>query len=179
MDKYSFIDLLHNFYRNDPFINDLFTAIAYVINNVSSAVDALKGELYFDTMVYMIPVYEAIMKITPLSSQSLDDRRTVIQARWLSMGHNDITLLQNIANIWKNGETVVTFVAGQILITFVGAYGIPTDLSSLLAAMDNIKPAHLPYNLAYKWILKKDVNNVMTKQHMQTLKKSNFARGSY
>lgn len=179
MDKSSFISLLHRFYQKDVFVNDIFSAVVIVVNSIVSAITALKGELYFDTMVFMIPVYETMMKIIPLSSQSLDDRRTVIQARWCSTGHNNIALLQNVANIWQNGETIVTFVSGQIVITFTSIMGIPADFDSLISAMDIIKPAHLPYLFNFKWLLKKDINNIMTKQYIQTLKKSEFARGSY
>jgi len=109
MNKFNFISLLHRLYQLDMFVYDLFTAIAFVVNNIFNAITTLKGEFYFDTMIIMVPVYEALMKIIPASTQTLNNRRSAIQAKWLSNNKCDLALIQAVANCWQNGNVNVTF----------------------------------------------------------------------
>lgn len=171
----TFIKLLHNLYWADTFVNALFTSITAVTNKIYNAIYAIKNEFYFDTMVYLVPYYERIMQITPRSDQSLDDRRTVIKARWLSKGNNTLALLQNVLNQWKNGETTVEFVNGKLKITFHSIYGIPTDFQAVLDTLNIIKPAHLAFLIFYKYLLIKDIHNILTINQLQALTIDKFA----
>lgn len=173
--KNDFIKLLPQIYGEDTFINDLFTSVATVINKISDGIIAVKNEFYFDTMVNLIPYYERIMQITPREDQTLDDRRTVIKARWLSKGQNTITLLQNVLNQWKNGETTAEFIDGKIKITFHSIFGIPTDFQAVLDTLNIIKPAHLAYLIVYRYLLIKEIHNVLTINQVQQLKINQFA----
>lgn len=175
--KNDFISLLHKLQSEDKFVNDLFTSVGFVVNKALDAITAIKNEMYFDTMVYLVPYYEKIMQISPRADQTLTDRRSQIKARWLSRGHNSITLLQNVLNSWLNGETTAEFINGKIKITFHSIYGIPTDFQAVLDTLNVIKPAHIGYLLAYKYLLKRDIHNVMTKNEMQTKTKNMFASG--
>lgn len=106
--KDDFIKLLPSIYGDDVFYNALFTAIANVFNNALDAITAIKNEFFFDTMVFMVPIYERLMGLTIAASESLSVRRSRIKARWRNNGHNSVELLQNIADSWENGETKIT-----------------------------------------------------------------------
>lgn len=173
--KNDFINLLHKLYSGDNFVKDMFSAVANAINKIYDTIAAVKNEMFFDTMVYLVPYYEKIMKISTRADQSLADRRTVIKARWQSNGHNSIVLIQNVLNQWINGETTAEFIDGKIKITFHSIYGIPKDFQAILDTLSIIKPAHIGYLLNYKYLLVKDIHNVLTVNQVQALIINKFA----
>lgn len=59
------------------------------------------------------------------STGTLEERRTALIARWRGSGKCDVDLIQRVCDSWKNGEISVGFAKGVIVLTFIGAYGIP------------------------------------------------------
>ena len=206
--KDDFINLLHNLYSGDTFVNDLFSSIATVFNKFDEAINTIKNELFFDTMIQKLPYFENMMKFIATSSQSLDDRRSRVRARWQNKGHNSVQLLQNIANSWKNGATEVTL-GGQylkikdihnvltvnqfqtkkveefantnsssclsLIVKFISNIGVPADLESLKKELEIARPAHIPIFYRFKYLLVRDVHNVMTVNQLQNHKIDDFA----
>lgn len=156
----------------------LINAVAYYFIIVLAKIDETKSTFYFDGLSEDgILYWEKMLAITPEPSQTLADRRSKIQAKWLSSNHNSITLIQNICNSWKNGEVIADFVNGKIRLTFVGEYGIPDDLNGLLGSINEIKPAHLPYETIIKYLLIKDIHEVKTIAQMEQITLKEFAFG--
>ncbi len=89
--------------------------------------------------------------------------------------HNVMTVdeLQNtlISKFAGNGS----FIGLKIILQFIGTVGIPDDLETLLSVVDDIKPAHLPLETRFKYLLVKDVHNVMTVDELQNTLISKFA----
>lgn len=54
---------------------------------------------------------------------------------------------------------------------------MPTDLQALYEAVENVKPAHLPYAVIFKYLLIRDIHEVKTLEQMENLTMSQFARG--
>ena len=121
--------------------------------------------------------YEQMLRITPKATQTLDDRRAAVEAKWKSAGHIDITLLQAIADSWRNGASAVTFEEGFLVITMISVLGVPEDLDTLLDAISAAAPAHLPLRCVLHYLLIRDIHEVMTLEEMQSTKLSNFAMG--
>lgn len=87
--------------------------------------------------------YEKEVGIIPAESQSEDDRRSAVIARWRSESKCDIELLKITADSWEYGKTNIDFVNNKLQISFSDK-GIPTDIDGLKAAIEKVKPAHLP-----------------------------------
>ena len=73
-----------------------------------------------------------------------------------------------MCDAWKNGEVVVSFTGGKIRLQFVGAYGVPADLDALKAAVRLVIPAHLAAEYAIKYLLIRDIHEVMTISTLET-----------
>lgn len=176
MRKDSLIKNLHKLYRQDPYIQQIFNSAGLTLDNIDSAVADLQSQYWFDTMTWGIPVLENILQFKTDANAPIEDRRSQLQARWKSNGKADINLLQAVANSWKNGDVTVSFVDGKIKLTFVGEYGIPDDLEGLQKALDDVKPAHLAIVYAFRYLLVKDIDGVMTLSELeqQTLDKFAF-----
>lgn len=173
------LNLLHRFDRVCPFIQMLVNAIALVLTQIDTKLSEVYLNFFFTSLTLDgVEYFENLLKITPTQSQTLDDRRSVIRAKWLSKNHSSIGLIQIVCDAWKNGEVVADFAGGKLQIKFVGEYGVPEDLNALTSAINEIKPAHIPFVLLYKYLLIKDIHQVKTIAQMELIKINNFAFGT-
>ena len=168
---------LHKYERKSTFANDIFSAIHKKVSEVSSFVETLKGEFFFDTLTISLKAYEKLMKITPQADATIDERRSAIRARWRANGKNSIRLIQDVCDSWKNGEIEAHFVSGKLQIKFIGEYGVPATLQQLLDEVENIKPAHWGYELLFKYLLIENIHEIKTLEEMESLKIEAFASG--
>ena len=122
--------------------------------------------------------YEKLLAITPTKNQSLENRRAKIHSKWLSNNHNSIKLIQTVCNAWKNGEVIADFKNGKIQITFVGSFGVPDDLDSLKLAIGEVKPAHIGFEIIYKYLLIENIHEVMTIEDLEKITLEQFAFGA-
>lgn len=168
--------MIHKVYRNDNWIGELFNAAGIEINSIGDLLDEINNQYFFDTAEdWGLKLYENELGIT--SGKTIDGRRAVVEAKWKSGGKVDIEQLQAVADSWKNGDIEVTFVDGKIHIQFIGEYGVPDDLEALYNAMDEVKPAHLAIVYVFKYLLIKDIHEVMTLTQVQSTTLSKFAGG--
>ena len=168
---------LHKYERISEFANDIFSSIHKKVSEVATFIDTLKGEFFFDTLTISLKAYEKLMKIIPQANATIDERRSAIRARWRANGKNSVKLIQDVCDSWKNGEIEAHFVSGKLQIKFVGEYGIPASLQSLLDEIENIKPAHWGYELLFKYLLIEDIHEVKTLEEMEQITLNNFAFG--
>lgn len=201
MNKNEIISLINKDYRKDPFVNDYTEAISSFFNKLIEICVSIKNNVFFDSLDENGVIWwEKFLKINP-SDNDLIYRRSKIQAKWNASRHNDVKLLQDICDAWRNGQTKVDFYRairkgeidnilkksemetyknerfsndGIIKIEFVGEYGIPPDLDELKLMIDEIKPAYLIVIWVYNFLLKKDIDKVMTKQDMESTLKNLF-----
>ena len=147
------IKTLHQLYRKDKWINELFKSAGLNLDNLSAAVDEIYNNIFFDTATERaIKYYERELSITPAAGQSLDDRRAVIRARWVGAGKIDILLLQEVANSWKYGTTALEFIGGRIHVKFISPIGVPDDIQALKDVLEDTKPAHLAIFYTFLWL---------------------------
>lgn len=170
--------LLNKVYRLDKFIEVWLAPISIEVARLYNQVSAIKNNYFFDTLdADGCRHYEKLLGLVTDESVSLEDRRSRIQAKWLSNNHNNIALIQSVCNSWKNGEISADFIEGVIRLTFIGAYGTPDDLDSLRYAVNEIKPAHIPYILLFRYLLIKEIHEVKTIAQMEQLTINMFAFG--
>jgi len=173
------LKLVCRFLRKDPLYISFFGALDGEIKRIDELSDELKSDFFFDRMSEeSCRFFEKFLVITVRSGATLEERRTNIKAKWRGKGKNCVVLLQRVCDSWKNGETVVDFLNGKIKIKFVGEFGVPEDLEALQNAVDEIKPAHLAYELLYRYLLIREIHNVMTLDELQAHEIDDFAFGS-
>lgn len=142
------------------FVRSVADALQIEVDNQNQRVYELSANQFFDTCTEeMLSKYESEAGIIPLSTQSLDDRRSTLIAKWKSEGKSDITLLRTIADSWQYGKTAIDYVDNVIVVSFVDK-GIPTDLDSLKNALESAKPAHLPIEYIFVYNTWQDISNM-------------------
>ena len=169
------INKLHKDDRESNFVNVLFTAIYNKMAEINNYITGLQNEFFFDTLtLFSITAYEKLMKITPFAGASVEDRRSAIRARWRANGKNTVALIQDVCNSWRNGEILAHFLNGKIILQFIASLGIPSPsaLLALTKQIEEIIPAHIGYEFIFKFLLKKDIHHVLTKNEMQNIRKN-------
>ncbi len=164
-------------YRNDPWVIALTNAMQGVMETQETRAKDVTVQQSLDTVSWNLPVEERIVGISPRPDATEDERRAALKAKWRSGGKLTIEQIQAVADAWKDGSVVVSFVAGRIILQFSGVYGVPENMDILQAAIRVVTPAHLPIDYRLKHILVKDIHNVMSLDMLAHQKISNFAFG--
>lgn len=199
--KDEIIKLINVVYRGDGFINDYTEALGKVFQRLIDFCESVKNNHFFNKLDENgAKWWEKHLKIVP-SDNDLIYRRSKIQAKWNISRHNDVKLIQETCDAWRNGQTKVDFYRairkgeinkvltkseletykkerfindGIIRIELIDAFGIPPDLDKLQAEIEEIKPAHIIVQWVYNFLLKKDIDGIFTKSEMQTKTKNLF-----
>lgn len=143
-------------YRKDAWVIALLSAIAGVDDAQRADADETAQQMFLDSMTWALAIEERIAGITPAAGASLEERRSVLQAKWRSTtGKCDVDLIQSVCDSWENGQVDVDFADGEIVLRFVGAYGVPDAdaLAALKTAVQEVIPAHLAVQCLYKFHL--------------------------
>lgn len=162
-------------YRGDPTVKALSGAIEGVLAVLETEAASVPPQISLDAVTWNLETEERLVGITPAPGATPEERRTALKSKWRAGGKLTIEQVQAVCDAWKNGEVVVSFPGGKIRLQFVGAYGVPVDLDALKAAVRLVIPAHLAAEYAIKYLLIRDIHEVMTISTLETQPLGNFA----
>lgn len=173
------LDILRNLptaYRGDKWVRDLLGAVAALDDTQQAAAMETAAQLFPDSMTFILDVEERMAGLAGNAALTLEERRTALQARWRAAGKCDVELIQRVCDSWKNGEISVGFAKGVIVLTFVGAYGVPgaAELAALQDAVEHTIPCHLAVSYLYRYLLVREVDG-MTLDELQGHTMHDFA----
>lgn len=172
------LNLLHKLDKVCSFVLAIVNSIGLFLTGVKNKIDIIYLNFFFDSLTISgVEYFERLLKITPGINQTLDDRRAQVRAKWMQDGHNSIVLIQLVCDSWKYGEIEADFIEGKLKLQFVSSYGIPDDLEGLKNAVNEVKPTYIPYDLRYKYLLIKDIHEVMTLEELENTKINDFSFG--
>lgn len=161
-------------YRRDQWVRHLLGAIQSLDDKQRAAMLDAAAQLYPDSMTWLLEAEERAANLP--STGTLEERRTALIARWRGAGKCDVERIQSVCDSWRNGEISVGFAEGVIVLTFVGAYGMP-DAAALTALQDAIEctiPCHLAVQYLWRWLLVREVS-AMTLDELQAHRIGDFA----
>lgn len=148
-------------YRTDKWVCDLLAAIQSLDNTQREQMLDITQQLFPGSMTWALTIEERDAGLP--STGTLEERRTALIARWRAAGKCDVELIQRVCDSWKNGEISVGFAEGVIVLTFVGAYGVPeaAELAALQEAVECAIPCHLAVSYLYRYLLVREVDGMM------------------
>lgn len=148
-------------YRTDKWVCDLLAAIQSLDNTQREQMLDITQQLFPGSMTWALTIEERDAGLP--STGTLEERRTALIARWRAAGKCDVELIQRVCDSWKNGEISVGFAEGVIVLTFVGAYGVPeaAELAALQEAVECAIPCHLAVSCLYRYLLVREVDGMM------------------
>lgn len=148
-------------YRTDKWVCDLLAAIQSLDDTQREQMLGITQQLFPGSMTWALTIEERDAGLP--STGTLEERRTALIARWRAAGKCDVELIQRVCDSWKNGEISVGFAEGVIVLTFVGAYGVPeaAELAALQEAVECAIPCHLAVSYLYRYLLVREVDGMM------------------
>ena len=157
-------------YRTDKWVCDLLAAIQSLDDTQREQMLDITQQLFPNSMTWALAIEERDAGLA--STGTLEERRTALIARWRGSGKCDVDLIQRV----KNGEISVGFAKGVIVLTFVGAYGVPeaAELAALQDAVEHTIPCHLAVSYLYRYLLVREVDG-MTLDELQGHTMHDFA----
>lgn len=161
-------------YRTDKWVCDLLAAIQSLDDTQREQMLDITQQLFPASMTWALAIEERDAGLA--STGTLEERRTALIARWRGAGKCDVDLIQRVCDSWKNGEISVGFAKGVIVLTFVGAYGVPeaAELAALQDAVEHTIPCHLAVSYLYRYLLVREVDG-MTLDELQGHTMHDFA----
>ena len=161
-------------YRTDKWVCALLAAIQSLDDTQRERMLDITQQLFPGSMTWALAIEERDAGLP--STGTLEERRTALIARWRGSGKCDVDLIQRVCDAWKNGEISVGFAKGVILLTFVGAYGVPeaAELAALRDAVEHTIPCHLAVSYLYRYLLVREVS-AMTVDELQGHRIGDFA----
>lgn len=161
-------------YRTDKWVCDLLAAIQSLDDTQRVAMLDTAAQLYPDSMTWLLETEERAANLPSIGT--LEERRTALIARWRGSGKCDVERIQSVCDSWRNGEISVGFAEGVVVLTFIGAYGIPApaELAALQEAVDRTIPCHLAVQFLWRWLLVREVS-AMTIDELQMHRIGDFA----
>lgn len=161
-------------YRTDKWVCDLLAAIQSLDDTQREQMLDITQQLFPGSMTWALDIEERDAGLP--STGTLEERRSALIARWRGSGKCDVDLIQRVCDSWRNGEISVGFAKGVIVLTFVGAYGMPdnTALAALRDTIEQTVPCHLAVKYLWRWLLVREVS-AMTVDELQRHRIGDFA----
>lgn len=161
-------------YRTDKWVCDLLAAIQSLDDTQREQMLDITQQLFPGSMTWALTIEERDAGLP--STGTLEERRTALIARWRGAGKCDVERIQSVCDSWRNGEISVGFAKGVIVLTFVGAYGVPeaAELAALQDAVEHTIPCHLAVSYLYRYLLVREVDG-MTLDELQGHTMHDFA----
>ncbi len=96
---------------------------------------------------------EAWFGVTPDEAKPLEQRRAVLIAKLRGQGTTTPEFIRNVAASFQYGEVSVdeTSAPYTVRIVFESVMGVPPNMSDFIAALEEVKPAHIVFNYTYKY----------------------------
>ena len=164
-------------YRRDSWVIALLGAVQSEDDRQRQEALEAARQLFLDSLTFLLPVEERIAGLSPGQGDTQEARRSALQAKWRSAtGKCDIDLIQRVCDAWAYGEVEVGYQPGEILLRFIGQYGVPAAqaLAALQAAVLEVIPAHLAVQYFYRYLLVREVHGMKIGE-LQAHKMHDFA----
>lgn len=129
------------------------------------------------TATWGLERWEAELGIPTDKNKPIDQRRSYVESKLRGSGKVAGSMIKNVAQAYDGGEVSVLISPGEyrITVTFIGTLGIPSNIEDLKRVLDDIKPAHMAIVYEFRFLLIKDINNMMTFNQLKQTPFSKFA----
>ena len=147
------LDYLPSFYHNSNIVKSFIDSNSIEANILKDYVEDLNNNLYVKTATWGLDLFEEELGLATDKSISYEERRERILAKKRGNGTTTKAMIKNTAEAFSGGEVEVieNFNDYSFVVKFVGVKGIPKNLTLFKNMIEEIKPAHLNYELAFTY----------------------------
>jgi hypothetical protein len=140
--------------REDSYVLNLCESMGLELDSIEALLEKIYNNFWFDSIDedLGIPFMSSIMDLSLDSDLTLEEKRSIISAKWKNKGKTTEEFLQMICDSWRNGTTVVNYEDSNLEIKFTGIGGVPSDLDSLKDEINKAKPAYLLVDYVFSYL---------------------------
>ena len=144
---------LPNFYHDSKFVKAFMDSCSIEADILKAYIDDLIRNLYVSTATWGLDLFEEELGLTTNKSISYEERRERILAKKRGNGTTTKAMIKNTAEAFSGGEVdiIENFNDYSFIVKFVGVKGIPKNLALFKQMLEEIKPAHLNYELEFTY----------------------------
>ena len=147
------LEYLPSFYHNSDVIKSFMESNSIEVDTLKAYIEDLSKNLYVKTATWGLDLFEDELGLVTDKSVSYEERRERILAKKRGNGTTTKAMIKNTAEAFSGGEVEVieNFNDYSFVVKFVGVKGIPKNLALFKNMLEEIKPAHLNYELAFTY----------------------------
>ena len=153
-------------------------ALANVFSDIEQAIESGENQYFVLKATWGLVYWEQELGLPSDFSKTIEERRSIIMSKLRSFG-NGLPVIKKVAESFGNGEVAVTerFSEYTVVISFVGMYGVPSNLEDVKQALRNVIPAHLAVEFTFRYLLIKDIHMKFTIAQLNSTPLDQFAGG--
>lgn len=163
------------YYRDIVEIEELQNAIDLQLDELDIMSNEVLKQFFIYTATWSLPIWERIFGLTVGDTTSnLKERRENIISKLRSYGTTTKEMIARVAKAFTKGEIEVIEDNPNysFTINFTSIVGIPDNLENFKKAVATIKPAHLNFNVEFRYNTHNQIgylyqNSLKTKKHTE------------
>lgn len=148
----SLIDYLPEDYKMSEPTIEIQRALEKMWDKIGGDVADFRAQLYVDTATWGLTLWEWVYGIETDLTKSYETRRSVVKAKIRGTGTTTVAMIKNTSESYV-GEVRVEEVNSEykFIIYMVETVGVPTNLDELKRTIEEIKPAHLAFEIVFRY----------------------------
>lgn len=155
------------------------TAGGVTLDALADRIIAIYNAENFDEMtIERVRYYERLLDLEQDEDKTLADRWAAIQAAYNIAQKPSLETMQSICDAWEAGGIICSYTPGELTLKFIGDVGVPSNIQDLKNAIIRAVPAHIYVDYAYRYLLIREVHNVMTLAEIDATPLNKFAGGT-
>lgn len=151
--KKNLLEKLPSFYHYSNIVKAFIDANSNEADILDYYINDLNDNLYVKTATWGLDLFEEELGLITDKSVSYEDRRERIISKKRGNGTTTKNMIKNTAEAFSGGEVEIieNFSDYSFIVKFIGIKGIPRNLQLFKNMLEEIKPAHLSYELAFTY----------------------------
>ena len=136
--------------RESEVFKEILRAEEIEFDKLELDLEDINKQFFVDTATWGLAIYEKELGLPIRPNKSLEERRSIIKAKWRGMGKVDYLMIKAIVEAFTSNLVTVEF-DGRIKIVFTNKEKIRLS-REMNNAINEVKPAHLGYDYIIKYI---------------------------
>lgn len=132
---------------------EIYRTEGYEIGALWHDLEDLRSQCFISTATWGLILWEKMYEVTSNLALSYEQRREILMAKARGHGTTTKEMIRLTAAAFSGGDVeVIEFNSeSRFVVRFVGIKGIPRNMQSFIAMLEDIKPAHLAYSFEYTY----------------------------
>lgn len=134
---------------------EIYRTEGYEIGLLQHEIKELTDQFYIPTATWGLDRWETVFGVTTNLTLSYEQRREILMAKLQGRGTTTKRMIEETATAFSGGEVKVIEdnLNHLFIVQFIGIKGIPRNMQSFIAMLEDIKPAHLAYRFEYRYTI--------------------------